>query len=375
MTIVTQTSAIQKGREKVEFQKRFNELITDPLFLELKSLKSNKTIFEIVAASHTEMWHSAFISWVLDPTSNLGLGNFPLQRFLYMVRYENNFNFMDSSLESLGLVEIEDPEIYEGMEFVTEKAAGNLRLDIIGNNKNVLRITIENKIKAKESADQTKKYNEYLEQTNSYEYDVKVYLTPNENDKPESNDFIPVTYQKLCDFVLKPILKHPSIREENKYLVNQYVNNLGKPINTQKGGVMAMPNKEICEKLYETHKEVLDEIYAVLDRKPPVKKTKTMTHYNISLTQLMDAGLLSMKDRLIITHYNTDYEASFVQENDQIKIEYKGEKYNSPSTPGAMIKGRQTNGWREWSVYDQNNERKGSLLDIRDIYLQEVVDE
>ena len=31
------------------------------------------------------MWHSAFVKWVLDPSSHLGLGDFPLKRFLHAV--------------------------------------------------------------------------------------------------------------------------------------------------------------------------------------------------------------------------------------------------------------------------------------------------
>lgn len=62
---------------------KINALLTDERFLRLSAMRGRPNLFEAVAASRTEMWHSAFVGWVLDPESHLGLGVFPLKRFLY----------------------------------------------------------------------------------------------------------------------------------------------------------------------------------------------------------------------------------------------------------------------------------------------------
>lgn len=71
---------------------KLNRLLTDANFLLLKSLQSKSNLFETLAVSHLEMWHSAFVKWLIDPSSDLGLSTFPIKRFLYMIAYHGKMS-------------------------------------------------------------------------------------------------------------------------------------------------------------------------------------------------------------------------------------------------------------------------------------------
>lgn len=66
------------------------ELISSKQFQQLKYFQEKTNVFTIVGQTHTEHWHSAFISWLLDPNSSLCLGHYPLVRLLtlYMIKSE-----------------------------------------------------------------------------------------------------------------------------------------------------------------------------------------------------------------------------------------------------------------------------------------------
>ena len=67
---------------------RIENLITDPRFQQLKFRQEKTNVFTVVGQTHTEHWHSSFMRWLLDPSTSLRLGHFPLARLLnlYMVK-------------------------------------------------------------------------------------------------------------------------------------------------------------------------------------------------------------------------------------------------------------------------------------------------
>lgn len=357
--------------EYKDLVKNVNALINDKKFLTLKSLQSKSNLFEIVAASHTEMWHSAFIKWILDPNSSLGLGTYPLRRFLYMVLYEGKKINPNPSLKTLDLSVIEGNQLnLEDMIFQTEFTDKNLkgRIDIIGMNDETIRLTIENKVSSKESSEQTIKYQKYLEQSaQNFQYDIMVFLSPDDKKEPSSKEFIQVNYQQLCDQVLKPCLEHPEINNENKFLILQYLSNLRKPL--KKGGVgMANPNKELCESIYESYKDVLDEIYQTVNGKAPESRSRAeqIKRYNITLGQLIDEKMLSLRDTLQAKYKEKEYKANLMKDNGFVKIKLNDVVYDNPSQAAKTITENNVNGWVFWSVYDENNQLKGSLSELRE---------
>lgn len=356
--------------EQTEFASQVNKLIQEPGFQKLIQLQLQTNLFEIVAASHTEMWHSAFIGWLLDPHSSLRLGAFPLRRFLAMLKYEGIYKD-DRAIRDLHLGKIESrTELQlESVVFTTEFTDSMLdgRIDIIGMNDEV-RITIENKINARESKDQTVKYYDYLSRTaENFTYDIPVFLSPNMMTEPFCDHFIQIDYQMLCDHVIMPCFKHPDLSEGNRYLLSQYIFNLGKPL---KGGrVMALANKELCLELYKTYREVFDEIFLSVKGEAPAIKNSTekIRSYSTTLEQLFAAGKLQAGDRLEAKYKNGTYTAAFIEDPDDqnVSILLRDKRFASPSKAATEITKLNANGWKFWNVYGADGRSKGTLADIR----------
>jgi len=350
---------------------KLNKLLIDTNFLLLESLQSKSNLFETLAVSHLEMWHSAFVKWLIDPNSNLGLGTFPLRRFLYTVAYQGKLKDWKQEGIQLELGTIENMQL-ENMTFENEYRYTDTdenkigRIDIIGSNAD-LRIVIENKIKSSENEDQTLRYFEFFRKsTENYQYDLLIYLTPDEAQPPKSERFISITYQDLCDFVIKPCIENPVIKEESLFLLKQYLSNLGKPL---KGGrVMALPNKDICEKIYEAHKDVLDEIFLSIKGEAPegIRKRDKITTFNTTLTQMIKNGVLHMEDTLFAQYKGQEYLASLVDDNETIKIKVNDEWYGSPSAAAAAITKTSVNGWDFWRVRNSGNVQGGTLGELRE---------
>jgi hypothetical protein len=358
--------------KKLDLEDRLNALLQDPDFLYLIERRNRTNLFEIIAASHLEMWHSAFIRWLLDPHSSQNLGLFPVKRFLYMLKSieaetgESNLNDID-----LALIEDEAELDLANLVFETEKNLGAPwgRIDIIGTSR-TLRLTIENKVGAREGRDQTARYADYLDQTgDEFDYDFRVFLRPDERMAPGHASFTSVTYQDLCDYVLKPVAGHPAISAENRFLVEQYIANLGKRI---KGGdmIMALPNKELCLKIYRKYQDVFDEIFlSARGETPDLPAERTVRTYNVSLEHLLNNRYLDRTDKLRARYKNRTYEAGLALEDGAAVIVFDGERYPTPSRAAKHIAGKNMNGWTFWEVCDAQGRSKGTLDEVRRRYL------
>lgn len=75
-----------------ELKSQLNKLISDPKFLQLQDSFEKESFFQLLGFGHRELVHSAFISWLLSPSSSLNLGTFPLKRFLYYICEENIYS-------------------------------------------------------------------------------------------------------------------------------------------------------------------------------------------------------------------------------------------------------------------------------------------
>ncbi len=354
-----------------DIDKQVNALLTNPNFLKLSAFRDRPNLFETLAASHTEMWHSAFVKWVLDPGSHLGLGDFPLKRFLFAVL---EFGALDVNVQrpDLTVGEVEDMDL-ASMSFETEwgdeklrtSKGGKARIDVYGVSQEVsllsredestqLRLIIENKIGAKESNDQTNTYYSWAQgSTSNFRYDLFVFLVAKESQTPACDRFIRLTYQDLCDAVLVPCLNHPSLPEESRYLLEQYLINLGRP--SKKGLVMAEPNRELCKRIYEAHKEVLDEIFESVKGGAPSRNTKgsKIHQSSISLSDLVRAKLVDVSVPLQATYQGNSHTATLQQEpSGGVAILVNGARYEAPSSAANAVTNKSVNGWTFWKVGD-----------------------
>ncbi|MEE1444694.1 MAG: PD-(D/E)XK nuclease family protein [Blautia sp.] len=88
--------------------------------------------FRIMGRTRREEWHSNFVCWLLDPSSNHNLGNFPLKMFFELIKIDIDEIDFDQTI------------------FKTEVSIENGRIDILGESEKFILI-IENKLDARET--------------------------------------------------------------------------------------------------------------------------------------------------------------------------------------------------------------------------------
>lgn len=373
-----------------ELKSLLNQLISDPDFLRLRESFEKESLFQLLGFGHRETMHSAFISWLLSPTSSLNLGSFPLKRFLYYICEENITN--TKTAIDFDLIESDELDL-DSMEVATEVSASavdpetnqklNARFDLYLTNE-LVRIIVENKVLSRENKDQTETYTKILKNLDdSYTYEVKVFLSPDATIQPKCPEFIQVDYQGLYDFVIAPCLHHPKISATNKNLLEEYVHNL-RMVYRGVNKPMAKVNDELCIAIYNKYKDVLDEIFdAVKNETPEKRKVKTSSparKSNISWNEVY-TRLSEEEKNLESTYGNTITKAVLDLTNGHILFQDK--EYSSLSSAAIAavnsIKGDnytdRYNGWEFWSIVYPNGDRK-KLSEVRaDIALALAQDE
>lgn len=167
-----------------------------------------------------EDMHTNFLLSVLKENNIYGLGNYPIEQFIKLIKKKNTKAFQKLDLSKLYKI---DKLIVEKQQVIS---VGRLDLYITckiitGNNfQNSIDYTIivENKLFSSESEKQCKKYEEeYLNQDNV----IFVYLSLEKNPIISSEKFIKITYKELVDNVLQPCA---DIEKNNiKFNINEYL--------------------------------------------------------------------------------------------------------------------------------------------------------
>ncbi len=241
------------------------ELISSKQFQQLKYFQEKTNVFTIVGQTHTEHWHSAFISWLLDPNSSLCLGHYPLVRLLtlYMIKSEAT----DLSLKTVFNMNLDSVRFETEKTFFTADRKKR-SIDVYGESHELV-LVIENKVKARENMNgthvgQTKDYRDYVEgHRKKGQRVICLFITPDLRQKPYDKRYTQITYQELYDYVIAKCIEHPQLNKEGRYLLEQYANNLREPVH---GSPMALVNTSLCNEIYDLHSEVLDEIFIDVEK-------------------------------------------------------------------------------------------------------------
>lgn len=380
----------ESGPTPLECNEWIDRLLVDRNFLELKTIlkSANANLFSIVAASHREMWHSAFLKWVLSPKEHegIGLGSFPLECFLraLVLCTENPEKELVDRLSFEWIVRTAPHFRFEceasrrGLTSLRKKK-GRARIDLLGevilesddpDERKVLdRIIIENKINASETGDQTEAYYSWaVESRDSVEcLDLFVFLTPRADDKPKNSKFLVFSYQQLYDHVLKPVLEHPGLGKESRMLLDHYAINLALPF--AGGKPMANTYKEICSALYKEHQEILDLVFTVEKGETPNSSRRSSRSYSVRLTDVVQEG-----DTLRLPLRDGTVAEARVRSDDRVDVVGHSDLTGlTVSRAACSLLGRNSNGWREWSAVRSDGEPR-TLADLRDEFLRSTAE-
>lgn len=245
---------------------QLESLITDSRFQELKFKQEKTNVFTIVGQTHTEHWHSSFMSWLFDAHSSMRLGHFPLARLLtiYLIKNpECGFTLRDIYNWNLGEV-----------RFCTEKNAaydGKKRsIDVYGESDELI-IVIENKVNAREnynnsSQGQTIDYYNYVEANKKPEQKaLYFFITADQKQTSYAKMFVQISYQEMYDEIISKCIAHPQVSEDGKYLLDQYAANLRETIH-HSNTPMALVNISLCKDIYEEYAEVMDAVFEIVEK-------------------------------------------------------------------------------------------------------------
>lgn len=311
------------------------ELIASKQFQQLKYFQEKTNVFTIVGQTHTEHWHSSFMSWLLDPNSSLCLGHYPLVRLLslYMIKSETS---------DLSLKDVFDMDL-DSIHFETEKTfftPDNKKrsIDVYGESKELV-LVIENKVKARENMNgtdigQTKDYRDYVEKhCKSGQKVICLFITPDPRQKPYDKSYTQITYQEFYDYVIAKCIEHPQLNKDGKYLLEQYANNLREPVH---GYPMALVNSSLCNEIYDRYSECLDEIFDDVERSMNYLEDTKLTcvvyaHYQ----NILDEIFLSLDEKKFgrtpksnirrrIVSFTDLYNAGKIQNGTEFVMEYDG---------------------------------------------------
>lgn len=382
-------TCITKGLEA-----QLDALLADTDFLSLQHRKDRPNLFKILGTSYTEMWHTAFLRWLLDPSSHHGLGDFPLKRFLAAVMNhgvrQEGFEAFDPKFT---LADIEQADLSGTKleaERLTERVFGKSgipRIDLyatLGNPSETsaeagshdvtpLQIVIENKVRAREQVEQTSTYFTWAEQF-GFKTSIYVYLTLEDTRSPEHPAFIQFYYQRLYDRVLLPVLSHPQISTEARFLVEQYMANL---TDTTLDRPMAQGDRELCARIYNKHRAVFETIFmAVKEEVPAPRPTRTSQRFTVTLRDLAEAGLIAAGQRLIGRNKKDVWEADLIEQDGRLLIRSVSDPEQAspnPSRTASALVGRPMNGWVFWELKGDQADKK-ALADLRDEFLQRNTD-
>jgi hypothetical protein len=217
----------------------------------LQDYYNKKSFMEILRINRRELSHSGFIGWILDPSGEHGLFDFGIRRILELCVKKTNYNTPKIDKDIINTIISNNYNTFIN-EIQLEKSIIGGRIDIFidvnisfgKKNKNI-QLIIENKVEAKESKDQTKKYYEYFCKKSINNF--YIFLTPFE-EEPKCEYFIRIDYQDLLDNIFEAAL-HQNINEYYKYLIKDYIQSLSQPSfegddEINKGGIIMAIGKE-----------------------------------------------------------------------------------------------------------------------------------
>lgn len=216
----------------------------------LKKYTEKVNLFDVLKVSRTEIRHSNFLAWLLDPNENHFLGDRFLRKFFCEVLNKNQ----SSAGEICKLLSGD----FSDFTIKREEA----HIDILGYSKalNVV-FCIENKIDASEHDNQLQRYYKYIQDKYKGCKTYCIFLSPDGMDVSNENDkevWLSMDYNIIYSSV-ESLKDSDETTADVRFLLSQYYDILRREI---------MDNEEIakiCKDIYEKHKAALELIFDNLD--------------------------------------------------------------------------------------------------------------
>lgn len=214
-----------------------NQLENDDTFQQLSAELKKLNVFEILGITRTEIRHSNFLAWLLDPNACHGLGD----------------RFLRAFVAKLGQAE-QLPQNFSGC--LVRREWQHIDLLLLCPEEKYL-LCIENKVFSGEHDNQLQRYRDVLEReypdyTKSFAFLTRDGRFP-EGEK-ECQYWQPVSYTDVLDAIAE-IRKDAVITDEVKMLLEHY------EIAVRRHIVEDSELERLCREIYDRHRNALDTIF------------------------------------------------------------------------------------------------------------------
>ena len=219
-----------------------NDLDFDKIELELRT----PNIFQILNIARTEIRHSNFLSWLLDPNETHGLGKIFLTKFLRELATSEIATDLDEfEIEKLNFNNVE-----------LRREWRNIDLLIIFD---TLVICIENKVDSQDHSNQLSKYRSIIKESFQKHKKGFVYLTPT-GERPtaikERQYYSPYSYENIIDQADRVLKIHgKSLNLGVNLYISDYLTTLKREL--MKNDTL----NELADKIYKNHRELFDFVF------------------------------------------------------------------------------------------------------------------
>ena len=230
-------------KNEKEIEKKYSKLLSDSQFDELSVKAEIPNFFRILGISDYEIRHSNFLAWLLDPNENHGLGDYVLQKIFQDI-------LIDERAQNFSILEVGN---ISNNEVEIRREWKNIDVLIVTDN---FVVCIENKIWAKESATQLKKYKGIIEKEFPDHVPCFVFLTPSGYQSSMPEVYIEYSYARILEILENGLnFRKKTLSPAIKIYIKDYITLIKQNIMNDDR------TNEIAKKLYLNHKELFDFVF------------------------------------------------------------------------------------------------------------------
>lgn len=210
---------------------------------ELAPWTSKLNIFDVLKITRTEIRHSNMLSWLFDANETHGIGDKFISLFMQSLVSNNQIQSK----------QIFDYLLSDFYSFSVYREWKNIDLLIVSHKEKIV-IAIENKVGSHEHDDQLNRYHNQIQQAYSDYQQLFVYLTPDGEKPSDDVNWYIFTYCDVAD-ILEQICENSNLNAETNLLIQNYIAIIRRDIVDDKQLI------EICNKIYNKHRQALDLIF------------------------------------------------------------------------------------------------------------------
>lgn len=256
----------------------------------LEDALSEVNLFEAVGAVRSELRHSDFLAFLLDPSQNHGLGDLVLRRIT-----QTAVTRTSASAELPSAVDLDSWDLDDTL---VTRESDNIDLFLVNERLQFL-VLIENKLDTKEHTEQLRRYRQRVEEQYPRYKKILLFLTV-DGEAPSDNAYISITHGDICK-VIQKILDSRSSRlgPDVVTLLRHYCAMIGRHF------MEDAETARLARSIYQKHKVALDYIF---EQRPDLQSSISST-----LTDL-----IKKEQELLLDHYSKAYTHFIVREWDEI---------------------------------------------------------